>query len=339
MNPPLGKLSEFLDGLAKLFNPPRRAEGLEGSAPIEATEKAQDAEALAKQLDEAVAKVKESAEQLRHETGGGAFAAENAQRKASDETRRAEQERAVREAHVQIWKEILLFHESLNTGLGEQALSADRMALQEVDEILAGKRFHGIEQAVRAAVMRRLLAECKGIGWHLLRQRMEERGMSWPDPGGLSPWADEKEIARARQRELAEIEEEFKSASAGRSSDRMCGVVSAWKAYYPSPDSSPWKRTVIEAVGHGIFAHLLAAATREARDAEAGIKATFAELSGEQLIVVQGALEKGVHSASEADELLRAVRHISEDVVPELVWNRVQAVVYATAEQIAVGTV
>jgi hypothetical protein len=117
----------------------------------------------------------------------------------------------------------------------------------------------------------------------------------------------------------------------------MRGVVTAWKAGYPGPDSSPWKRTVIEAVGYGIFAHVLAVATREARGAEDELKATFAEMAGEQLAVVQGALEMGVHSASEADELLRAVRHISEEVVPELVWNRVHEVVYATAEQIAAG--
>ncbi|MEW6488029.1 MAG: hypothetical protein AB1578_08945 [Thermodesulfobacteriota bacterium] len=336
MNPQLGKLSEFLDGLAKLFNPPHRPRKNEGSVPAEPAREAPDADAVGKRLDQAVAQVKEAAERLRHETESG-FAARMAAQSASDQERRSEQEQARKEAHARIWKEILLLHGNLNTGLGEEDLSRGQTVLQEVDEILAGKRYQGMEQAVRAAAIKRLAGECKGIAWHLLHQRMEERGLTWPDPTGLSPWADEKDIAGAREREHAETEEEFKSASAGRCADRMYGVVTAWKGHYPSPDSSPWKRTVIEAVGYGIFAHLVAAAVREVRGAEAELKSTFADLAGEQLAAVQGALEKGVHSASEADELLRAVRHISEEVLPELVWNRVQQIVYATAEQMAAG--
>jgi hypothetical protein len=138
--------------------------------------------------------------------------------------------------------------------------------MHELDAIVLGKAGKDLEQQVRAAAINRLVQECAPLAWQTLLTLMARAQVSWPDPTGLSPHAEAQDVQVARQRELAELEETFLASSLERSANRVFGVVENWKAHYPSPESHPWKRMVLQAVGSGILGYLLSVADAKLRD-------------------------------------------------------------------------
>ena len=92
---------------------------------------------------------------------------------------------------------------------------------------------------------------------------------------------------------LAELEETFLASSLERSANRTLGVVENWKAHYPSPDSHPWKRMVLQAVGAGILGYLLSVADAELRRDSADFTARVEHVLHEELATMQQAMQGG----------------------------------------------
>jgi len=105
----------------------------------------------------------------------------------------------------------------------------------------------------------------------------------------------------------------------------------------PEPDSAPWKRTVIEAFGYGILGHLAATAAGELRGHSDRLRSEVTLLVADQMEAVQATLREGIHSVSEADELITGTTRVCKELVPELAWQAVAKTVHETAEAIAGG--
>src|SRR5262249_16729418 len=176
------------------------------------------------------------------------------------------------------------------------------------------------EQQMRAAAINRLVKECAPLAWHTLLTLMARAQVSWPEPTGLSPHANAQAVQAARQWELAELEETFVSSSLERSANRTLGVVENWKAHYPSPDSSPWKRMVMQAVGYGILGYLLSVAVATLRGDSADFTARIEQVLREELATLQKVMQAGVGSAPSAEGVLGSVTPRCERVGPGEAW-------------------
>jgi hypothetical protein len=188
---------------------------------------------------------------------------------------------------------------------------------------------------VRAAAINRLVQECAPLAWQTLLTLMARAQVAWPDPAGLSPHADAQAVQAARQWELADLEETFLASSLERSANRVLGVVENWKAHYPSPDSHPWKRMVLQAVGHGILGYLLDVAVTKLEDSP-DFTARVEHVLQEELATTQQALQVGVHSVTDADALLISVTQLCEEVVPAMVWETVAPDVHKALQRFEV---
>ncbi len=232
-------------------------------------------------------------------------------------------QQALEAVHNQAAAAILALHAQLQTHLTLEELQHAQALMHELDAIVLGKAGKDLEQQVRAAAINRLVQECAPLAWQTLLTLMARAQVSWPDPMGLSPHADAQAVQAARQWELADLEETFLASSLERSANRVFGVVENWKAHYPSPESHPWKRMVLQAVGSGILGYLLSVADAKLRGDAPDFTARVEHVLHEELATLQQAVQAGVHSVTDADALMVSVTQLCEEVVPTMAWETV----------------
>jgi hypothetical protein len=232
-------------------------------------------------------------------------------------------QQALEAVHNQAAAAILALHAQLQTHLTLEELQHGQALMHELDAIVLGASGGDLEQRIRAAAINRLVQECAPLAWQTLLTLMARAQVSWPDPAGLSPHADAQAVQAARQWELADLEETFLASSLERSANRVFGVVENWKAHYPSPESHPWKRMVLQAVGSGILGYLLSVADAKLRGDAPDFTARVEHVLHEELATMQQAVQVGVHSVNDADALMVSVTQLCEEVVPTMAWETV----------------
>ena len=260
-------------------------------------------------------------QQLHQKTAELRAATSTSQR--STQTSPTDVQQALEAVHNQAAAEILALHAHLQTHLTLEELQHAQALMHELDAIVLGKAGKDLEQQVRAAAINRLVQECAPLAWQTLLTLMARAQVSWPDPMGLSPHADAQAVQAARQWELADLEETFLASSLERSANRVFGVVENWKAHYPPPDSHPWKRMVLQAVGSGILGYLLSVADAKLRGDAPDFTARVEHVLHEELATLQQAVQAGVHSVTDADALMVSVTQLCEEVVPTMAWETV----------------
>jgi hypothetical protein len=303
-------LAGFLHDFKRLFAPAPPAT----VAPAHEADAWQPLIQEAKHLDEAL-------QQLRQRTA--ALRAATSPSPRSTQASPTEAQQTLEAVHQQAAAEILALHAHLQTHLTLEELQQAQALMHELDAIVLGKAGKDLEQQVRAAAINRLVKECAPLAWQTLLTLMARAQVSWPDPTGLSPHADAQAVQAARQWELADLEETFLASSLERSANRVFGVVENWKAHYPSPESHPWKRMVLMAVGSGILGYLLSVADAKLRGDAADFTARVEHVLHEELATMQQAVQVGVHAVSEADALMVSVTQLCEEVVPTMAWETV----------------
>ena len=230
-------------------------------------------------------------------------------------------QQALEAVHNQAAATILALHAQLQTHLTLDELQHGQALMHELDAIVLGASGGDLEQRIRAAAINRLVQECAPLAWRTLLTLMARAQVPWPDPMGLSPHADAQAVQAARQWELADLEKTFLESSLERSANRVFGVVENWKANYPSPESHPWKRMVLQAVGSGILGYLLSVADAKLRGDAPDFIARIEHELHEELATLQQAVQVGVHSVSDADALMVGVTKLCEEVVPTMAWE------------------
>jgi hypothetical protein len=230
-------------------------------------------------------------------------------------------QQALEAVHHQAAAAILALHAQLQTHLTLEELQHGQALMHELDAIVLGASGGDLEQRIRAAAINRLDQECAPLAWQTLLTLMARAQVSWPDPMGLSPHAEAQDVQAARQRELAELEKTFLESSLERSANRVFGVVENWKAHYPPPESHPWKRMVLQAVGSGILGYLLSVADTKLREDSPDFIARVEHVLHEELATMQQAVQVGVHSVSDADALMVGITQLCEEVVPTMAWE------------------
>jgi hypothetical protein len=230
-------------------------------------------------------------------------------------------QQALEAVHNQAAAAILALHAQLQTHLTLEELQHGQALMHELDAIVLGASGGDLEQRIRAAAINRLDQECAPLAWQTLLTLMARAQVSWPDPMGLSPHADAHAVHAARQWELADMEETFLASSLERSANRVFGVVENWKAHYPPPESHPWKRMVLMAVGSGMLGYLLSVADAKLRGDSPDFIARVEHVLHEELATMQQAMQVGVHSVTDADALMVSITQLCEEVVPTMAWE------------------
>jgi hypothetical protein len=301
-------LAGFLHNIKHLFAPAPPAT----VAPAPGADEWQPLIQETKHLDEALQQLRQRTAALRGETS-------TSQR--STQASPTDVQQALKAVHNRAAADILALHAHLQTHLTLEELQHAQALMHELDAIVLGKAGKDLEQQVRAAAINRLVQECAPLAWQTLLMLMARAQVSWPDPAGLSPHAEAQAVQAARQWELAELEKTFLESSLERSANRVFGVVENWKAHYPPPESHPWKRMVLQAVGSGILGYLLSVADAKLLgDAPDFIARVEHELH-EELATMQQALQVGVHSVTDADALMVSITQLCEEVVPTMAWE------------------
>ena len=301
-------LAGFLHNFKRLFEPAPLAT----VAPAPGADEWQPLIQETKHLDEALQQLRQRTVALRGETS-------TAHR--STQASPTDVQQALEAVHQQAAAAILALHAQLQTHLTLEELQHAQALMHELDAVVLGKAGKDLEQQVRAAAINRLVQECALLAWQTLLTLLARAQMSWPDPTALSPHAEAQAVQAARQWELAELEKTFLESSLERSANRVLGVVENWKAHYPPPESHPWKRMVLQAVGSGILGYLLSVADAKLREDSPDFIARVEHVLHEELATMQQALQVGVHSVSDADALMVSITQLCEEVVPTMAWE------------------
>jgi hypothetical protein len=313
-------LSDFLHGFKRLLEPAPPAPGSPAPGAAERPP-----------LDQQVKHLEVALQQLRQRTA--TFRAATSVAPEITTRSPAEEQQALEAVHQQVCDEILALHAQLQTQLTLEEIQQAQALMRELDAIVLGKAGRDIEQQIKAAVITRLVKECAPLAWQTLLTLLERAQVPWPEPTGLPPHANAQAVQAARQWELAQLKEAFLASSLERSASRALGVVENWEAHYPSPDSHPWKRVVLQAVGYGILGYLLSVAVPKLRDDSADFTARVGQVLHEELATLQQVMQAGVHSAADADALMAGVTHLCEEVVPTLAWEAVAPEVHQALQR------
>ena len=314
------KLTEMFGGMLKSLSG-RKQE------PVSQAEKPEPLIEPAKLLDGTLAELqkrKEALQKSRVQTSGSSI---HATVIASDNV-----QLMMDQLHAKIRADILTFHQTLKTGINEETLNRSQALLRELDGIVSGKSGSGFESRIRTAVIKQILAQCGKASWATLQSLLERADLTWPEPTGLSPWAEPKDKTAATDRMLSETAEAFYNSSPARIADRMFGVVGVWKANYPDQDSPQWRQLVIQGVGQGIFGYTVMEATNMIRNESEELKSEAIRMISTEVESVQNALENGISSPQDIDKILEQVSELCDEVIPGLAWDSVASRVDAVLQ-------
>jgi hypothetical protein len=318
-NPSFGGL---IGGIKGLFGPAKDASnGASSKASTGSTPTASNK--VINEFDQALRQVREQANQLRART---AAVSAGAVGNVSTEAAKESLQKRIEEIHEKILKEILEVHAQLKTGITQEDLQSFAQTLENLEQ-LESNRGSSFEDTLKAALVRRVVSSSAELAWPALISAMKRADLHWPEPSGLGPFADAPAIARALERELADISDAFLKSSPRRIAHRMQGVVDVWKANYPTPDSGLWRQMVFQAVGYGLLGRAVAKAAAELKASGAELRAKVAELLKEQLVSIQTTLSAGISSVEDADVVARGASQICEEIVPEIAWEKVRPLV------------
>lgn len=316
-------LSAILDEFMRLFTPAPPATVAPAHGADEWPPRVQEA----KHLEVAL-------QQLRQRTA--ALRGETSKSQRSTQVSPTDVQQALEAVHNRAAAEILALHAQLQTHLTLEELQHGQALMHELDAVVLAAAGGDLEQRIRAAAINRLVKECAPLAWQTLLTLMARAQVAWPDPTGLSSHATAQDVQAARQWELADLEETFLASSLERSANRVFGVVENWKAHYPSPESHPWKRMVLMAVGSGILGYLLSVADAKLRGDAPDFTARVEHVLREELATMQQAVQVGVHSVTDADALMVSVTQLCEEVVPTMVWETVAPDVHKALQRFEV---
>jgi hypothetical protein len=194
--------------------------------------------------------------------------------------------------------------------------------LQKDQEVL---QKGNLRQQIVRAVVERIHQEVGPRAWDDLMKLMEKANVKWPTPGHLAPSATTKELEKEWKRNFHEDEITFLETSLPHTGDLLYGVVKVWRAAYPDPQSSLYRETALTGVGAALRARHTEAAVELMKANPEHYIGEVEEVLAEELALVQKALEKGIESVEEAHRVAATASQICFDVVPTLVWKKLNA--------------
>lgn len=309
----------FVQGLARLFHTPRE----EAETPDQAA--LTPYQQTARELDDALQRLKSRVEARRQAAtsptrqavaGTGAPSGEDASVSS------AERERLLREqTHAAIRRDILAVHERLGTGIADEELDELRDFLETAEAVMSGKAGDDLDHRIRSAVLRRIYDETGPVAWSTLNQLMTEAGVDWPI-------SDEPVSETTRRRKVAEIQELMVNAGPAYLRDLIVGIVAVWDEHYPEKGSPLWNEVALRGAGAGIRCRSMKRAVEFAQTQAQEVKAEVVRMLSGELDSVQSVLARGVSSLEDADQLVAGTTRMFDELIPELIWERVEPIVH-----------
>lgn len=216
-------------------------------------------------------------------------------------------------------KELLALHLRLGTGLEQPDLESLSRSIKWHCHAFRTPRPDELHELAMLSVMARLHREALEWGWKELLSRVEEAGLSWPEPTGLTPRADAEQVARHRELHAEDLRRSFATGSFARLADLIVGEVPAWGALTPEPHGAVWTESLYEAVAGALAYRRLREMENLMEQEQEPIKALLAETLSSALRSIQEELAQGVGSVTEARRLSDLAVTTSQEVAAEVV--------------------
>jgi len=243
---------------------------------------------------------------------------------AFDQQASAEEQERISQEQLALRADILEFHARLSTQLGENDLERMAEILRQHCREFRAPRPDELNEIAMLSVMARLHKESLEWAWHEFEKRLEQAGLEWPEPTGLTPHADEAEVAEHRRLHRLQLHQRFVEGPFLRFADLMLGVVPIWRTLYPQRGGAVWRESVYEAVAGALacrrLAQLEALAERDRDELEKRIATGLSE----QLGPLRQRLAAGVSSVMEARNLSDQAISICQRSAPDIVWNHLR---------------
>ena len=230
-----------------------------------------------------------------------------------EQQRQQEEQQALQDA-------ILVLHQKLRTGLGASELERMAESLRQHCHNFRAPRSDELSEIAMLSVMVRLHREALEWAWSEFVRRLEEAGLSWPEPTGLAPHADESERLQHRQMHLAQVYQSFVAGSFLRFADLMLGVVPAWRTLFPQRGGAVWTESAYEAVAGALAVSRLFQLEAVAEKDKLELERLIAQELAGQLAPLQQRLTAGVGSIMEARNLSDQAVAVCQRVAPDVVW-------------------
>jgi hypothetical protein len=183
-----------------------------------------------------------------------------------------------------------------------------------------------LDSRIRKAIMQRLQRELSLVSWNVLMGLMEQKGMVWPEPGGIIPGASAEDKANATAYRLSEAGSTFLGQNLENSIKGMRGVVSAWKSY-PDLSSWLWQEVALRGAGCYIRCYLLKAAVEKLQADKDTIRSTANKMLEENISKINSLLQAGVRSLEDAEKVAKGADLVVQNFIPDLAWEHAKPVV------------
>lgn len=257
-------------------------------------------------------------DQLRHD------AVEKVEKTGFSASTTSQRNDASQETRDLLKAEILELHQRLGTGFTLEQLEQTAVTLKAHCQAFRAPRPDELTELAMLAVMARLHREALEWAWDEFARLLQQAGLPWPEPEGLTPRADAEQVERHRALHRKGLREAFVSGSFARLAHLLLGHVPAWRGLYPTPHGSVWRETVCEAVAGALACRRLAFLESLAETEHAKLETLMASALSERLKPLQDQLGQGVGSIAEARRLSDEAVSICQRVAPDVVWEHLR---------------
>lgn len=224
----------------------------------------------------------------------------------------------------QMREAIELLHEELHSGISPTMMDEYSSFYAELHQNQEALEKGSLRQKIEASLFTRIHQEVGVWAWAELMELLDKSELKWPCPGNLSPNATEEEIERAWRRNIEENEIAFLECQIPHTGQLIVGVVKVWRASYPHPESWLYRETALDGVGAALRARHTKAAVNLLRADPNLFSGEVEKVLAEELHFIQLVLGKGIDSVDEAHSVSATAAKICYDVVPTIVWNRLE---------------
>lgn len=305
-------MSNFLTTVSQFFEYFLHSEGPPPKAPSLSPE--QQLEQTASELGQSLGALNDLARSLQARFPTTADGAPVGPTKAELE------QQAIAERQERMRQAILKAHQQLGTGLDAEALKALDQGMEEIEPHLGACVGEDISKRVTSCSLHRLFREVGVLAWDRLRELMDSKGLTWPEPSGMSPSATPEEVAAAIERNRTVDGQTFLDKSPEQIRQLMLGVVKVWRSAYPGEDTGLWAETVWQGVAAGLRVELFERAARALEQDQELVRA-IQELLESELKATREVLSRGLKSSEELNEVLASTDRLCRQQVPDLVWE------------------
>ncbi|MGE0494101.1 MAG: hypothetical protein AB7S38_33130 [Vulcanimicrobiota bacterium] len=225
---------------------------------------------------------------------------------------------------------IMAMHGRLGTGL-------DHQECQRLSEFVKSHKpgvSAKLEAEVDQAVMDYLYFKVGELAWIRLSQSMAGPALEWELSAELLHGRPPSEVKTLKTQKTEEMRLEFLDMTPQETAEMMVGEVKVWSTLYPDPGTWLWNETVLQGVGSALRAALYEQVLDLWEQRPQQLDALLQQMMTRKLSEASAALRNGIHSLTEANQILASLRQCCREELPQVVWQYLEPRLAPTSAQI-----